>query len=211
MLQSRSYKLIELISLFLIFPIVLALHIPLVAKIGFAVFGIGYCVWLSIKFKLIATASLFRLDLKPHLLRMGAIFSVIIVSSLLFIYLLHAEDLFYIVIKKPLLWLTIMVFYAVFSVFPQELLYRSFFFNRYDGLFKNSNYLLIINIMVFPLAHLFFNNPMVLLVTLIGGVFFTLTYNKSKSVLLTSIEHAIYGNWLFTVGMGEMLAFPMPK
>jgi membrane protease YdiL (CAAX protease family) len=142
---------------------------------------------------------------------MGAIFSVIIVSSLLFIYLLHAEDLFYIVIKKPLLWLTIMVFYAVFSVFPQELLYRSFFFNRYDGLFKNSNYLLIINIMVFPLAHLFFNNPMVLLVTLIGGVFFTLTYNKSKSVLLTSIEHAIYGNWLFTVGMGEMLAFPMPK
>jgi hypothetical protein len=25
---------------------------------------------------------------------------------------------------------------------------------------------------------------------------------------LVSIEHAIYGNWLFTVGMGEMLAFP---
>jgi hypothetical protein len=28
--------------------------------------------------------------------------------------------------------------------------------------------------------------------------------------MLTSIEHAIYGNWLFTIGMGEMLAFPMP-
>jgi hypothetical protein len=25
---------------------------------------------------------------------------------------------------------------------------------------------------------------------------------------LVSIEHAIYGNWLFTVGMGQMLAFP---
>jgi hypothetical protein len=22
------------------------------------------------------------------------------------------------------------------------------------------------------------------------------------------MEHALYGNWLFTVGMGEMLAFP---
>jgi len=26
--------------------------------------------------------------------------------------------------------------------------------------------------------------------------------------LLVSIEHAIYGCWLFTVGMGSMLGFP---
>ncbi|MAK35391.1 MAG: CPBP family intramembrane metalloprotease, partial [Flavobacteriaceae bacterium] len=25
---------------------------------------------------------------------------------------------------------------------------------------------------------------------------------------LVTIEHALYGNWLFTVGMGQMLAFP---
>lgn len=73
------------------------------------------------------------------------------------------------------------------------------------------NYFLLINILVFPIAHLFFNNLMVLLVTLIGGILFTLTYHKTKSVLFTSIEHALYGNWLFTIGMGEMLAFPMPS
>ena len=56
-----------------------------------------------------------------------------------------------------------------------------------------------------------FQNILVLFTTLIGGIFFTLTYNRSKSLLLTSIEHAIYGNWLFTIGMGEMLAFPMPN
>lgn len=46
---------------------------------------------------------------------------------------------------------------------------------------------------------------------LIGGILFVITYTKSKSILLTSAEHAIYGNWLFTIGMGEMLAFPMPS
>ena len=104
----------------------------------------------------------------------------------------------------------VIFFYAFLSVVPQELLYRSYFFERYRKLFKNKKYLLAINIIVFPLAHLMFHNWMVIFVTLIGGIFFTLTYNSSKSLLLTSLEHAIYGNWLFTIGMGEMLAFPMP-
>jgi len=46
------------------------------------------------------------------------------------------------------------------------------------------------------------------MLTFIGGVLFAYTYQKTKSTALVAIEHAVYGNWLFTVGMGEMLAFP---
>jgi membrane protease YdiL (CAAX protease family) len=48
----------------------------------------------------------------------------------------------------------------------------------------------------------------VLAFTFIGGILFAYTYQKTKSTLLVSIEHAIYGCWLFTVGMGTMLGFP---
>jgi membrane protease YdiL (CAAX protease family) len=53
-------------------------------------------------------------------------------------------------------------------------------------------------------------NP-VLCITIIGGVIFAITFLRTRSLLLTSIEHALYGSWLFTAGMGEMLAFPMPQ
>jgi membrane protease YdiL (CAAX protease family) len=65
-----------------------------------------------------------------------------------------------------------------------------------------------VNAIVFSLAHIFFKNTLVLVLTFIGGLLFAYTFVKTKSTTLVSIEHALYGNWLFTVGMGEMLAFP---
>ena len=47
-----------------------------------------------------------------------------------------------------------------------------------------------------------------MVLTFLGGLIFAITYYKTKSTLLVSIEHAIYGCWLFTVGMGDMLGFP---
>jgi membrane protease YdiL (CAAX protease family) len=58
------------------------------------------------------------------------------------------------------------------------------------------------------LAHLFFKNTLVIVLTFLGGILFAITYHKTNSTLLVSIEHAIYGCWLFTVGMGSMLGFP---
>jgi hypothetical protein len=44
-----------------------------------------------------------------------------------------------------------------------------------------------------------------------GGGIFAITFFRTRSLLLTSVEHALYGSWLFTLGIGEMLAFPMPE
>jgi hypothetical protein len=204
------YRVIELLLLFVVLPISLTIPFPPVFKVISVLFGVAYCIWIARKHQLISFKSLYQITIGNYWKTLLISLITVFVSSYLYMYFLHPEDLFIVVKKKPMMWIAILFFYAIFSVYPQELLYRSFFFKRYEALFKNTNYLLLANVIVFPLAHLMFENWMVLLVTLIGGIFFALTYKKSKSVLLTSIEHAIYGNWLFTIGMGEMLAFPMP-
>ena len=74
--------------------------------------------------------------------------------------------------------------------------------------FRIKKILIFVNAILFSLAHMFFRNTLVLILTFVGGLLFAYTYFKTRSTLLASVEHAVYGNWLFTVGMGEMLAFP---
>lgn len=117
------------------------------------------------------------------------------------------NTLFEIVLQKPFLWAGVMVFYSCVSVYIQEYLYRTFFFHRYESIFSK-NTLLFINAIVFSLAHAMFHNSYILLLTFLGGLVFAFTFFKTKSLLIVSIEHAIYGCWLFTLGIGKDLAFP---
>ncbi len=211
MTNSRIFLISELILLFFIVPILLFLDVFPVVKIISVLIAIIYTIVISRTNRLISLKKLTLFSFKEHSKRIFITASIVLSSSLLFMYYWHPEDLFMVVKRNPLLWVSILFFYALLSVLPQELLYRSYFFARYNSLFKNTNHLLILNIIVFPIAHLFLKNWLVLLITLIGGILFTLSYKKSKSILLTSLEHAIYGNWIFTIGMGEILAFPMPN
>jgi membrane protease YdiL (CAAX protease family) len=133
---------------------------------------------------------------------------IIAIITTTFVWFTDIESLFIVVRNKPKLWVFILIFYSLFSVYPQELIYRTFFFNRYQNLFKNKNLFILLNAFLFSLAHIIFKNYLVILLTFIGGILFAFTYKKTKSTLLVSIEHAIYGYWLFTVGMGAMLGFP---
>ncbi|WP_296343901.1 CPBP family intramembrane glutamic endopeptidase [Winogradskyella sp.] len=95
-----------------------------------------------------------------------------------------------------------------FLVYPQELIYRTFFFRGCQQLFKNEKLFILINAALFSLAHIFFKNTLVSLLTFLGVILFALTFQKTKSTLLVSIKHSVYGCCLFTVGMGDMLGFP---
>ncbi len=210
-LTSKEYKISEMVILFFVIPIFLALNISIIAKTIIIVFGLSYCIWVSTKLKLITKTTLTEFNLKPHLKRVGLTFLFVIVSSSIFLYFTDPKNLFIVIKENPLMWFFVIIIYSLLSVLPQELLYRSYFFRRYSDSFFPPYVIIFFNILAFPVGHLFFHNNLVLIVTFIGGILFTTTYFKSKSVLLTSIEHAIYGNWLFTIGMGEMLAFPMPS
>lgn len=114
---------------------------------------------------------------------------------------LAPERLFDLPRQRPRLWALVMVAYPVLSVLPQELLYRTFFFHRYGRLLGSST--VGASAAAFGLAHLLFGNWIAPSLTLVGGVLFASTFRRTGSLALTCIEHALYGQLIFTVGLGE--------
>ena len=96
----------------------------------------------------------------------------------------------------------IFIFYPIFSAFPQEFIFCSFFFKRYRSLFKSEKKMIIMSSLIFCFAHIFAINWVAPLLGIFGGLLFAITYSKTKSLLLVSFEHALYGNTLFFIGLG---------
>jgi len=207
-MKSTQYKLIEFFLLFIVFPISLALNILIEIKLVIGVLGFAYIVFVLLRVE----KSKFRMSKNLNWIQFWkhTFFKLIVIAVITtaYVWFTEKEALFNMLLNKPKLWLFILFVYSFFSVYPQELIYRTFYFQRYEMLFKNRSVFVFVNAIVFSLAHIFFRNSLVLLLTFLGGILFAITFNKTRSTILVTIEHAIYGCWLFTVGMGEMLAFP---
>lgn len=108
------------------------------------------------------------------------------------------------------LWLAIMVLYPVFSVYPQEVIFRTFFVRRYGDALRTLGgtwALVLVGAAVFGWAHVLFgadNRATAIAVGLstLGGVLFMTTYLRTRSTAAAAAEHALYGDLLFTVGLG---------
>lgn len=118
--------------------------------------------------------------------------------------LLAPDKLFLLPRTRPERWLGLLFFYPVFSVYPQELLFRAFFLRRYQPLLTRPALLVLANAVAFGWAHVFFPTPVVAVtLTFFGGLLFADTYRKTGSLRLAVLEHALYGNLVFTIGLGE--------
>ncbi len=207
-MQSASYKLIEFFIAFILIPLSFTLKMPVGIKLALGLVGFLYVIFVLLRVEKL------RFKIGPDLnwkLFFGRILTQLLgiaILTTLYVWFFDKDQLFVVLINKPLLWLMILFIYSFFSVYPQELIYRTFFFNRYKTVFKDPKLIMFINAIVFSLGHIFFKNALVMVLTFIGGLLFAFTFQKTKSTLLVSIEHAIYGSWLFTVGMGNMLGFP---
>lgn len=207
--MKYNFKLLfELIILFVALPLVFCLSINIWIKVGLGVLGFGFVVNVLKK----DGFNIQKQDKKnfPSFLKkqIALVLLLLVPTTVFFVYNYNTEHLFSIVRNKPLVWIGIFFVYSLLSVLPQEFIYRSFFFERYQSLFSNNVILVLINALVFSLGHLFFQNTLVMIITFLGGLIFAYTYLKTKSLRLVFIEHTIYGYWLFTVGMGDMLGFP---
>jgi len=207
-MRTSLYKYIELFVLFVFIPISFLFDYAPWVKIFIGFIGLVYVIFVLLKVEKqkirIAQNINWVLFFKTTLGK----FFVIIIFTTLFVWLTNKELLFYVLLNKPKLWVFILFVYSFFSVYPQELIFRTFFFKRYEVLFNNSAILVFVNAFLFALAHVLFKNTLVLVLTFLGGLIFAFSYYKMQSTLLVSIEHAIYGSWLFTVGMGSILGFP---
>ncbi|MEO1490751.1 MAG: CPBP family intramembrane glutamic endopeptidase [Pseudomonadota bacterium] len=101
------------------------------------------------------------------------------------------------------LWILIMVAYPIASAWPQEVIFRSLFFERYGDLFPTPTIAILANGVIFGFGHLFYMNPVVIGFTALGGAFWAWVYlTKGRSMTLIWILHALAGQIIFTVGLG---------
>ncbi|OIQ29047.1 MAG: abortive infection protein [Bacteroidetes bacterium MedPE-SWsnd-G2] len=206
--QTKTYKLFEFLISFVVIPVSFYFSFNPLIKVALGLFGFVYILFMllrveHLKFKMAPNLK-WRVFWKNTAIKLF----VIMLLTTGYVFIFDKAHLFDVLINKPLLWINVVVAYSVFSVYPQELIFRTFYFQRYKRHVKNDFVFILVNALVFSLAHLFFKSVLVHVMTFIGGVLFALTYRKTNSTLLVSIEHAIYGSWLFTVGMGNMLGFP---
>lgn len=119
-----------------------------------------------------------------------------------FVALFYPDFLFSLIIEKPTVWLTIILLYPLLSALLQEILFRGFFVHRYNFLLQNERSLIVLNATLFGYVHMLFGNLLAVGLSFLGGLLFMRTYLKTRSILMSSIEHALYGNLIFTLGIG---------
>lgn len=105
--------------------------------------------------------------------------------------------------SRPGFWAVVMIAYPVLSVYPQGLLYRAFFFERYGSLFPGRWAMIVASAAAFAFLHIIFRNPVAVALTFAGGILFAARYAETGSLATSSFEHALYGCWLFTIGLGQ--------
>ncbi|WP_282784046.1 CPBP family intramembrane glutamic endopeptidase [Nocardia sp. CC201C] len=105
--------------------------------------------------------------------------------------------------EDPLLWLLILVFYPLVSVYPQELLYRAFLFHRYAPVFGDGPRMVAASAAAFGFVHILFGSWISVLLSGVAGCLFAERFRRTRSLVAVSVEHALYGILVFTVGLGQ--------
>jgi len=137
-------------------------------------------------------------NLKPLLAR----WVLASLGMVVFIYFYDPDRMFFLARERPEFLPVLMTLYPVLSALPQELIFCSFIFARYAPYFGSGYKMVGASAILFAYAHILYLNPVAPVLSLLGGFIFAQTYLKTQSLALVTIEHGLYGNSLFLVGLG---------
>ena len=200
------WRTIEMLLLFAGLPLVYAagwIHVPLLLVLAVAALGCA--------FKLAADGGLKRGDWlqwrapKPQWMNMLLRFAVAIPLLVAVVWLTRPDALFALPRERPRIWLLVLLIYPLVSVYPQEIVFRAFFFSRYRFLFGDGIRMVAASALAFAFAHITFHNWVAVALTLAGGILFGRSYQRTNAILFAACEHALYGCLVFTVGLGSYL------
>ena len=208
MISSFRYKINEFFLLFIILPVLFALDFSWWLKAFIGVSGFIYVVYVLLKIEGKKFKVAPNLDWNTFIRKTLLRFLWIVIVTSLFVYFTNDDMLFKVLFSNWKKWLMYTIMYMLFSVYPQELIFRTFFFQRYTSLFPKKSLIVFLNATIFALAHVFYKNALVVVITFIGGWLFARTFYRTQSTLMVTIEHIIFGSWLYIIGMGSMLGFP---
>lgn len=116
--------------------------------------------------------------------------------------LIVPERLFGFPRSEPVIYALVMLLYPILSAWPQEVIYRPFFFRRYRMFFPGRWPMILASAAAFGFVHIILLNPIAPLMTLVGGVLFGITYDRTRSTFAAAFEHTLYGWVIFTIGLG---------
>ncbi len=206
MTKSRFYLWPEFVALYIGLPVLIATLRDRTVMLGVLwVAAIVVIAWLRWAKKRNLWQELnwsgFRSGIKLVILR----FAFIAPALFAFMYFVHPDQLFSFPRERPTLYIYVMIWYPLLSVIPQELLYKSLFFGRYGKLFPNEKSMIIACAVAFGFLHIILLNWLPVAITAFVGLLMAHTYSETRSLALVSLEHALYGCWAYTVGMGMYL------
>ena len=201
---SRIYRLLDFLLIFIALPLVFYFELLQVPKIA-ALLGVTLIavmlLWWDESYEL---KHLFYKYSQADFLKSLLWKSGLVALSLIgLVFIVEPQSLFAFPKEQPLVWVLVLLLYPFLSALPQELLYREFFFNRYEKLFKKEWILVLMSALSFCFLHIVYDNIWAIILSLVGGFIFGRSYQKTRSLFWVSLEHAIYGILVFTIGMGN--------
>jgi uncharacterized protein len=201
---SKPVRIAELIILFVILPLVYLIEAFPIHKLIPLISLFAYCFIVLYR----------NGEIKVKHFPGSVDWKIIFIRFILFVLILFTAVAF----SSKNLWadfsgnkklIIMLALYPLLSALPQELIFRKFFFHRYAGLFSNRDFLLVINILLFSFAHIYFGNWIVIVFTLVGGLIFTLTFLKYKSLWVVTVEHSLYGLLILSSGLSPYFYKPL--
>lgn len=200
--MSRTLRILELLALFAVFPAVLGWGFSRPPVIPPLLVGGALCLALLWRDPTFDRRDLWRGAAVPRALP-GILARFVLGGALLALAVaaLSPESLLAFPRREPRLWAVVMIGYPLLSVFPQEIIFRAFFLHRYRHLLGPAN--LAVCALAFGWAHVLFRNWPAVALTLPAGLLFAVTYRRHRSLACAVIEHALWGDLIFTLGLGR--------
>jgi membrane protease YdiL (CAAX protease family) len=138
---------------------------------------------------------------------------IILAAALLmlgYVWMFERQNLFNLPRTNIWIFLAMCIFYPVFSAYSQEIIYRTFLSRRYGSIFPRGWQFVLISAVTFSFLHIVYYDPVSLILTFIGGLYFAWMYRLTRSVLFTSVLDGILGMIVFGVGVGQYFWLDMP-
>jgi hypothetical protein len=193
---------VELLLLFVVGPSLLALGPRWLVSVGILAGGVLAAVALRLD-PSFARGELWRVASRSELARVLARTALACGLVLALTLIVAPRTLFALPRQRPVAWALIMALYPI-SAWAQELAYRTFFFHRYGALFATARRRVLANAVLFGWAHVSVNNWLAVGLTTVLGLLIASTYERTRSTWLVTLEHALYGDFVFTLGLGPL-------
>jgi hypothetical protein len=207
--RAKAFLAIEFTTIFVAIPLALALHRASIPPFAILWPFFVYCLTVLLRDRTFNRQELWRpRALRSQLASILALFLIAAAPLTGLLYHFHPELLLTFVFTHPRVWAILMLLYPILSVYPQGVIYRVFLMHRCRPLLgaagpKREWALILISALAFSFMHIVFRNWVAVALTLPGGIIFARRQLRTRSLFVSSFEHALYGCFIFTVGLGD--------